>query len=340
MPLAGQTIFIVGRIQGLTRRRLDQLVRARGGKLAARPGASVTTIVSPFGCPRDERRTLQLPPGLPKVPRSAGVCAGSSAARAAGVDHFTAWAGPTSSGSAPVARSGRLPRAVRRARAGRHAFGYRDCGARGRAYLEAGRALPTCSTPRSRCAAQPSASAAGRRSVRRLVRESRASSPAQRPADDAPRRTPRSTTTCWSRRSRPRTGDLAAAEPLHDGDARRSAISAAVRPATCPGAGPLTEARSHGRSRCTTSVRRGCAICPRRGGRQQADPPSPPTAVPPTARYADAHFGAAADGLDRCSEALATSGVSRAEPSSSRPARRRRRSRSAHAHPAGQGQTG
>lgn len=67
MPLIGQTLFIVGRLQGLTRRRLDQLVRVRGGKLAARPAASVTTIV--FGhsavsqVSNDGR--LRLPPSLP-----------------------------------------------------------------------------------------------------------------------------------------------------------------------------------------------------------------------------------------------------------------------------------
>lgn len=70
MPLAGQTLFIVGRIQGLTRRRLDQLVRARGGKLAARPSASVTTIVfghSAVSQALNDGR-LRLPPGSPKVP--------------------------------------------------------------------------------------------------------------------------------------------------------------------------------------------------------------------------------------------------------------------------------
>jgi tetratricopeptide (TPR) repeat protein len=43
-PLAGQTIFLSGRIQGVTRRRLEQLVRGRGGRLVAKPTTRVTTI--------------------------------------------------------------------------------------------------------------------------------------------------------------------------------------------------------------------------------------------------------------------------------------------------------
>jgi len=67
MALAGQTLFIVGRLQGLTRRRLDQLVRAHGGKLATRPSASVTTIVfghSAVSHVLNDGR-LRLPTGLP-----------------------------------------------------------------------------------------------------------------------------------------------------------------------------------------------------------------------------------------------------------------------------------
>ena len=67
MPLAGQTLYLVGRIQGLTRRRLDQLVQARGGKLATRPAARVTTIAfghSAVTQALDDGR-VQLPPGLP-----------------------------------------------------------------------------------------------------------------------------------------------------------------------------------------------------------------------------------------------------------------------------------
>ena len=42
--LAGETIFLFGRVHGVTRRRLDQLVRARGGKLVHKPNSRVTLI--------------------------------------------------------------------------------------------------------------------------------------------------------------------------------------------------------------------------------------------------------------------------------------------------------
>jgi tetratricopeptide (TPR) repeat protein len=67
LPLAGQTLYLVGHIQGLTRRRLDLLVRVRGGKLASRPGARVTTIAfghSAVAQALDDGR-VQLPSGLP-----------------------------------------------------------------------------------------------------------------------------------------------------------------------------------------------------------------------------------------------------------------------------------
>lgn len=67
MSLAGQTLFLVGRMQGLTRKRLDHLVRARAGKLAARPGPRVTTIA--FGHSAVVRALadgrVQRPSGLP-----------------------------------------------------------------------------------------------------------------------------------------------------------------------------------------------------------------------------------------------------------------------------------
>ncbi|MFO1162946.1 MAG: tetratricopeptide repeat protein [Reyranellaceae bacterium] len=67
MPLAGQTVYLVGRIQGLTRRRLEMLVRVRSGRLATRPGARVTTIAfghSAVSRALDDGR-VQIPPGLP-----------------------------------------------------------------------------------------------------------------------------------------------------------------------------------------------------------------------------------------------------------------------------------
>ena len=67
MPLAGQTLHLVGRIQGLTRRRLEQLVRSRGGKLAPRPSNRVTMIGlghSAVALALDDGR-VKLPPGLP-----------------------------------------------------------------------------------------------------------------------------------------------------------------------------------------------------------------------------------------------------------------------------------
>jgi len=42
--LAGETLFLIGRPYGLTRRRLEQLVRAHGGKLATRPAKAVTLV--------------------------------------------------------------------------------------------------------------------------------------------------------------------------------------------------------------------------------------------------------------------------------------------------------
>jgi tetratricopeptide (TPR) repeat protein len=43
-PLSGQTLFILGRVQGLTRRRLDQLAARAGGKLVVKPSSKVTLI--------------------------------------------------------------------------------------------------------------------------------------------------------------------------------------------------------------------------------------------------------------------------------------------------------
>ena len=67
MALAGETLYLVGRIQGLTRRRLDMLVKLREGKLATRPGRTVSLIA--FGHSASARALddgrVALPPGLP-----------------------------------------------------------------------------------------------------------------------------------------------------------------------------------------------------------------------------------------------------------------------------------
>jgi tetratricopeptide (TPR) repeat protein len=68
-PLTGQVVFLVGRVHGLTRRRLDQLVRMRGGKLVGKPSARTTTIA--FGHSATaialQDGLLRLPVGLPKA---------------------------------------------------------------------------------------------------------------------------------------------------------------------------------------------------------------------------------------------------------------------------------
>ena len=67
MPLADKTLFLVGRLQGLTRRRLETLLRVRDAKLATRPGNRVTMIA--FGHSAVERALddgrVALPSGLP-----------------------------------------------------------------------------------------------------------------------------------------------------------------------------------------------------------------------------------------------------------------------------------
>ena len=66
-PLSGETLYLFGRAQGVTRRRLEQLVQRSGGKLAGKPAARVTIIalghsstakVQPDGL-------IRLPSGLP-----------------------------------------------------------------------------------------------------------------------------------------------------------------------------------------------------------------------------------------------------------------------------------
>ena len=66
-PLAGQTLFLVGRMHGVTRRRLDQLVRHRGAKLATKPSARVTVIAVAHSAASDvlPDGRVRLPTGLP-----------------------------------------------------------------------------------------------------------------------------------------------------------------------------------------------------------------------------------------------------------------------------------
>lgn len=66
-PLAGQTLFLVGRMHGVTRRRLVQLVRLRGAKLAAKPSARVTVIAVAHSAVADALPDgrVRMPAGLP-----------------------------------------------------------------------------------------------------------------------------------------------------------------------------------------------------------------------------------------------------------------------------------
>jgi tetratricopeptide (TPR) repeat protein len=67
VDLAGTTLYLVGRLPGLTRRRLDQLVRGRGGRLAPRPSTRVGIVAfghSASAHALDDGR-VRLPAGLP-----------------------------------------------------------------------------------------------------------------------------------------------------------------------------------------------------------------------------------------------------------------------------------
>lgn len=82
--LTGRTLLVVGRLPGLTRRRLDGLVRAAGGRLAPRPGLRVDLVaVARSAAPRvleDGRLPLQ-----PGVPAGAALIGESALRRALGV---------------------------------------------------------------------------------------------------------------------------------------------------------------------------------------------------------------------------------------------------------------
>ncbi len=65
--LAGQTLFLVGRVHGVTRRRLEQLVRLRGAKLASKPTTRVTLIAVGHSAASDALPDgrVRMPAGLP-----------------------------------------------------------------------------------------------------------------------------------------------------------------------------------------------------------------------------------------------------------------------------------
>lgn len=66
-PLTGHALYILGRVQGVTRRRLDQLAQRAGGKLAAKPSSKVTLIAlghSAIGNVLPDGR-IRLPTSLP-----------------------------------------------------------------------------------------------------------------------------------------------------------------------------------------------------------------------------------------------------------------------------------
>jgi len=67
-PLDGETLFIVGRVHGLTRRRLDQLVRARGGRLLGRPSgrASLIAVAHSAVASALSDGKVRLPAGMPE----------------------------------------------------------------------------------------------------------------------------------------------------------------------------------------------------------------------------------------------------------------------------------
>jgi tetratricopeptide (TPR) repeat protein len=66
-PLAGETLFLFGRVQGLTRRRLEQLVHLRGGRLAAKPMGRITLIAVGHSATAQAQPDgrVRLPAGLP-----------------------------------------------------------------------------------------------------------------------------------------------------------------------------------------------------------------------------------------------------------------------------------
>lgn len=70
-PLGGETVLLAGRLHGVTRRRLDALVRARGGRLVARATArtSIVAVGHSAAAAVGLDGRLKLPAGLPAAVR-------------------------------------------------------------------------------------------------------------------------------------------------------------------------------------------------------------------------------------------------------------------------------
>ena len=66
-PLEEQTLFLLGRVHGVTRRRLEQLVRLRGGKLTNKPSSRITIIAVAHSAAAHALPDghLRMPAGLP-----------------------------------------------------------------------------------------------------------------------------------------------------------------------------------------------------------------------------------------------------------------------------------
>ena len=306
MPLAGETLFLVGRIQGLTRRRLDTLVRLREGKLATRPGRTVTLIA--FGHSAVDRALddgrVALPPGLPAAAalisenvlrRALGLLAPPEEVdRSMGRGEIERLAGLSPNLVSclvlfdvlePVGPN--VDVALRLARPGG--------GARGGAPPEARRGDRRRAAGLDRAAParrHPGRGAAGRRALGRAAARGRrparrALGPAHdvrqtRPAEAAQHRRSSGRGRGSRGRGRPRHGR----EPLHHGDARRCRRSrAALQPRQrLPGAGPRGGGQGGvaDRGGARSGLRRGLVQSGARGRGRAADAilPSPSTGAP------------------------------------------------------------
>ena len=227
-PLAGQTLFLVGRMHGVTRRRLEQLVRLRGAKLATKPSARVTVIAVGHSAASDALPDgrVRMPTGLPYIgaaDQRSGAAPPAGAGAAAGSDRTQSRRGRSRAHRRPDPDPPRLPRPVRRAGAGGRALLLPRPGGRARSRPAAGarhRAAPhPGSLDRAAPARQPSrGDAAGGGPERRIA--ARAVGPAggaERPVQHAARAAgaqPR-------RRGRRGRGSGRAQRPHHRRDALR-----------------------------------------------------------------------------------------------------------------------